>query len=136
MQAHCNVRASRFCAQPISLSVTGDAGLDTSSLAASRVISTRTRRYPRDARRIQRFPALVELYDNTASLQDRTVGTGIVWPRWQGSMARAVMWAAQVRGRRLVPAALRRLRMTICASSDARSSTRRRQRPRLDQDRG
>jgi Ni,Fe-hydrogenase III large subunit len=25
-----------------------------------------------------RFPALVELYDNTASLQDRTVGTGIV----------------------------------------------------------
>jgi Ni,Fe-hydrogenase III large subunit len=26
----------------------------------------------------RRFPALVELYDNTASLQDRTVGTGIV----------------------------------------------------------
>ncbi|WFU58488.1 NADH-quinone oxidoreductase subunit C [Bradyrhizobium pachyrhizi] len=26
------------------------------------------------------FPALVELYDNTASLQDRTVGTGIVAP--------------------------------------------------------
>ncbi|MBP0583412.1 NADH-quinone oxidoreductase subunit C [Labrys sp. LIt4] len=26
------------------------------------------------------FPALVELYDNTASLQDRTVGTGIVDP--------------------------------------------------------
>ncbi len=26
----------------------------------------------------QRFPRLVELYDNTASLQDRTVGTGIV----------------------------------------------------------
>jgi Ni,Fe-hydrogenase III large subunit len=25
-----------------------------------------------------RFPALIELYDNTASLQDRTVGTGIV----------------------------------------------------------
>jgi Ni,Fe-hydrogenase III large subunit len=25
-----------------------------------------------------RFPALVELYDNTASLQDRTVGTGVV----------------------------------------------------------
>jgi Ni,Fe-hydrogenase III large subunit len=30
-----------------------------------------------DAIRI-RFPALIELYDNTASLQDRTVGTGIV----------------------------------------------------------
>jgi len=27
-----------------------------------------------------RFPALVELYDNTASLQDRTFGTGIVDP--------------------------------------------------------
>ena len=25
-----------------------------------------------------RFPALVELYDKTASLQDRTVGTGIL----------------------------------------------------------
>jgi Ni,Fe-hydrogenase III large subunit len=31
-----------------------------------------------EARR--RFPALVELYDNTASLQDRTVGTGILKP--------------------------------------------------------
>ncbi len=28
----------------------------------------------------QRFPQLVELYDNTASLQDRTVGTGVVRP--------------------------------------------------------
>jgi Ni,Fe-hydrogenase III large subunit len=28
----------------------------------------------------QRFPKLVELYDNTASLQDRTVGTGILKP--------------------------------------------------------
>ena len=28
-----------------------------------------------------RFPELVELYDNTASLQDRTVGTGIVSPQ-------------------------------------------------------
>jgi Ni,Fe-hydrogenase III large subunit len=28
----------------------------------------------------QRFPALVELYDNTASLQDRTVGTGVLTP--------------------------------------------------------
>ena len=27
-----------------------------------------------------RFPQLVELYDNTASLQDRTVGTGILQP--------------------------------------------------------
>jgi Ni,Fe-hydrogenase III large subunit len=28
----------------------------------------------------RRFPQLVELYDNTASLQDRTVGTGVVRP--------------------------------------------------------
>src|SRR5438477_5892602 len=28
----------------------------------------------------QRFPALVELYDSTASLQDRTVATGILRP--------------------------------------------------------
>ncbi|PSH61698.1 hydrogenase expression protein HypE [Phyllobacterium brassicacearum] len=28
----------------------------------------------------QRFPSLVELYDNTASLQDRTVGTGVLRP--------------------------------------------------------
>jgi Ni,Fe-hydrogenase III large subunit len=28
----------------------------------------------------QRFPTLVELYDNTASLQDRTVGTGVLKP--------------------------------------------------------
>ncbi len=28
----------------------------------------------------RRFPALVELYDNTASLQDRTVGTGVLLP--------------------------------------------------------
>ena len=32
------------------------------------------------ARLRQRFPRLVELYDNTASLQDRTVGTGILDP--------------------------------------------------------
>jgi Ni,Fe-hydrogenase III large subunit/Ni,Fe-hydrogenase III component G len=30
----------------------------------------------------QRFPRLVELYDNTASLQDRTAGTGIVQPEF------------------------------------------------------
>jgi len=29
----------------------------------------------------RRFPELVELYDNTASLQDRTVGTGILSPQ-------------------------------------------------------
>jgi len=29
----------------------------------------------------QRFPTLIELYDNTASLQDRTSGTGVLVPR-------------------------------------------------------
>ena len=36
----------------------------------------RCARWSRDVRR--QFPELVELYDNTASLQDRTVGTGIL----------------------------------------------------------
>jgi Ni,Fe-hydrogenase III large subunit len=34
-----------------------------------------------------RFPALIELYDNTASLQDRTVGTGILTHRLAGQYA-------------------------------------------------
>jgi Ni,Fe-hydrogenase III large subunit len=34
-----------------------------------------------------RFPALVELYDNTASLQDRTVATGVVEPALAGQYA-------------------------------------------------
>jgi Ni,Fe-hydrogenase III large subunit len=35
----------------------------------------------------RRFPELVELYDNTASLQDRTVGTGILQPSLAESFA-------------------------------------------------
>ncbi len=31
---------------------------------------------------VRRMPRLIELYDNTASLQDRTVGTGIVRAEW------------------------------------------------------
>ena len=42
----------------------------------------------------RRFPRLVELYDNTASLQDRTVGTGIVPPSWRANSAPAAMSAA------------------------------------------
>ena len=34
-----------------------------------------------------RFPALVELYDNTASLQDRTVDTGVLTPALAGQYA-------------------------------------------------
>jgi Ni,Fe-hydrogenase III large subunit len=37
------------------------------------------------ARRL--FPELVELYDNTASLQDRTVGTGILAPALADNVA-------------------------------------------------
>ena len=40
------------------------------------------------------FRASVELYDDTASLQDRTVGTGIVAPALAGSSAPAAMSAA------------------------------------------
>ena len=36
----------------------------------------------------ERFPALVELYDNTASLQDRTVATGILKPRLRAAIRR------------------------------------------------
>src|SRR6267154_4869636 len=43
--------------------------LDETGQAAIRAVLDKVR---------ARFPALVELYDNTASLQDRTVGTGIV----------------------------------------------------------
>jgi Ni,Fe-hydrogenase III large subunit len=35
----------------------------------------------------QRFPELMELYDNTASLQDRTVGTGILQPNLAAAFA-------------------------------------------------
>jgi Ni,Fe-hydrogenase III large subunit len=42
--------------------------------------ATQIRNALREIRR--RLPQLVELYDNTASLQDRTVGTGIVRAEW------------------------------------------------------
>ena len=51
------------------------------SRAESPPISSRPgrRRYSLSTRRLRRqFPELIELYDNTASLQDRTVGTGVV----------------------------------------------------------
>ena len=41
------------------------------------------------------FPTLVELYDNTASLQDRTVGTGVAdAPSWRAGSPPAAMSAA------------------------------------------
>jgi Ni,Fe-hydrogenase III large subunit len=47
------------------------ADLDNAGIATIRALIDEIRR---------RFPALVTLYDNTASLQDRTVGTGILRP--------------------------------------------------------
>ena len=40
----------------------------------------------------QRFPTLVELYDNTASLQDRTSIPARSNPHWPDNMPLAVMW--------------------------------------------
>jgi Ni,Fe-hydrogenase III large subunit len=45
--------------------------LDAAGVAAVRALVAEVRRH---------FPALVELYDNTTSLQDRTVGTGVLQP--------------------------------------------------------
>lgn len=49
--------------------VIGDLGRDGAAALGALVAELR-----------RRFPALVELYDNTASLQDRTVGTGVLKP--------------------------------------------------------
>jgi len=82
MHAHCSVlrervlraaetafghRLMRDCIVPGGVAV----DLASAGVAAIRALVDEARR---------RFPALVELYDNTASLQDRTVGTGILRP--------------------------------------------------------
>ena len=54
------------------------------------------------------FPRLVELYDNTASLQDRTVTTGIVKPDYVRQCGRRRLCRARLRPR-LRCAAQRRL---------------------------
>jgi Ni,Fe-hydrogenase III large subunit len=82
MHAHCGVlrervlRAADLCVGHrlmrdvvVPGGVGGDLGHD--GIAALRALLSEIRR---------RFPALVELYDNTASLQDRTVATGILRP--------------------------------------------------------
>jgi len=80
MHAHCSVlrervlraadtcfghRLMRDCVVPAGVSI----DLDRDKIAKLRTLLTEIG---------QRFPALVELYDNTASLQDRTVSTGIL----------------------------------------------------------
>ncbi len=64
-----------------------------------------------------RFPALVELYDNTASLQDRTVDTGVLTPALARQYA-AGGTVGRASGRtRSTPAAASPIRpMTACAS--------------------
>ena len=52
-------------------------GVDVDLAAAGVALLARLR----GRHRGRRFPRLVELYDNTASLQDRTVGTGVAAPR-------------------------------------------------------
>lgn len=82
LHAHCGVlreevlRASAACFGHrllmdcvIPTGVAGD--LTAEGVATLRTLLATIRR---------RFPPLIELYDNTASLQDRTVGTGIVGP--------------------------------------------------------
>ena len=71
-----------------------------------------------------RFPALIELYDNTASLQDRTVGTGIVTAALAKQYA-AGGYVGRASGRdlRCPPGSGLCRRMTICASR-CRCSTR------------
>jgi Ni,Fe-hydrogenase III large subunit len=80
MQAHCNVlredvlrAANAAFGHRLMRDVIVPGGLcrdlDENGQAAIRAALDKVR---------ARFPALIELYDNTASLQDRTVGTGIV----------------------------------------------------------
>jgi Ni,Fe-hydrogenase III large subunit len=82
MHTHCGVlrervlRAANLCfghRLMRDVVVPGGVGADLSDagLAALRGLLAEIRR---------RFPALVELYDNTASLQDRTVATGVLKP--------------------------------------------------------
>ena len=75
------------------------------------------RAHPRlDRRRAPPFPELVELYDNTASLQDRTVTTGIVTPELARQYGCRRLSSAAPRGAPSTPArtrlrALRRARL-------------------------
>jgi Ni,Fe-hydrogenase III large subunit len=90
----------------------------------------RGRRFARSSRDSRRFPPLVELYDNTASLQDRTVGTGILKPSSRASSAPAAMSAApRARLRRAQGSAIR---PTTLAFEVPVLDRGRRQRPRLD----
>ncbi len=86
MHAHCGVlrervlRAADFCFGHRLMRdrvIPGGVSADLSDQGIARL-----RALIQEVRR--RFPALIELYDNTASLQDRTVGTGVL----QSALAR------------------------------------------------
>ena len=80
----------------------------------------------------RRFPELVELYDNTASLQDRTVGTGILSP----ALARQFGcggYVGRASGRGFDARRIARLSAVRCAAvRGAGARRRRRGRPHLD----
>ena len=82
MHAHCSIlrervlRAADLCfghrlMRDVVVPGGVDVDLDGEGIARLRALLGEVR---------HRFPALVELYDNTASLQDRTVGTGVLKP--------------------------------------------------------
>ena len=89
MQAHC-ARAARARAalRRRRLRSSADDGLRRSRRRRGRPAPRRRRRARArwSARSAGAFPRLVELYDHTASLQDRTVGTGIL----KAELARAI----------------------------------------------
>ena len=82
MHAHCACCANACCAPPMPLSAIASCATDrarrrrpaTSTMAGESAIQAALGQIR------LRFPALVELYDNTASLQDRTVDTGMLKP--------------------------------------------------------
>ena len=68
----------------------------------------------------RRFPELIELYDNTASLQDRTVGTGRVAAELVRQFG-AGGYVGRAAGARSMPAAPPAIRPTTSWSSKSRS---------------
>ena len=97
MHAHCGVlreqvlRAADACVRP-----SADDGSGRARRRRQRSQSDGASRIREALQYIrQRFPRLVELYDNTASLQDRTVGPELFAPNWRGSSGAGLCRARQ-----------------------------------------
>ena len=82
--------------------------------------STRLRALIDEIRR--RFPELVEVYDNTASLQDRTVTTGILKARARAAVRRRRLCRPRLAAARSTCAARPAIRPTTRCSSTCRCS--------------